>query len=112
MSEFHAPMRRGEGTTLTTNRRRCALLRGKGEGGGGNRWNGAGNTPRASARSALDAHWRNRPDCRRSLYYVGGLILMSSDVKRPRVIVNLPGRSEPSRRRLHQRIESADVRAE
>lgn len=43
-----------------------------------------------AARSALDVHWRNRPDCRRSLYYVDGLILMSSDVKRLRVIVNLP----------------------
>jgi hypothetical protein len=85
-------------------RLRCGGGEGTGE-GRENRWNGA-------ARSALDAHWRNRPDCRRSLYYVGGLILMSSDVKRPRVIVNLPGRSEPSRRRLHQRIESGDVRAE
>lgn len=56
-------------------------------------WKEIGGTRRCSAyraRSALDVHWRNRPDCRRSLYYVDGLILMSSDVKRQRVIVNLP----------------------
>lgn len=38
--------------------------------------------------SALDVHWRNRGDCRRSLYY-DELISMSTDVKRSRIIVNL-----------------------
>lgn len=38
--------------------------------------------------SALDVHWRNRGDCRRSLYY-DELILMSTDVKRSRIIINL-----------------------
>lgn len=42
--------------------------------------------------STLDVHWRNRGDCRRSLYY-DELISMSTDVKRSRIIVNLPGLS-------------------
>lgn len=52
------------------------------------------------AHSTLVVHWHNRPDCRRSLYYVDGLILMSSDVKRLRVIVNLSGRSRRVSRQI------------
>lgn len=73
------------------------------------------NTPpmhRIHAHSALNVHWHNRPDCRRSLYYVDGLILMSSDVKRLRVIVNLHGRSRVSRQITLQRAKSDNTHAE